>query len=462
MEVLGILFGIFLLAQSSFAEDNDKQQDGIYEEAVKVLQEYLKIDTTNPPGNEMNTAKFLKAVLEREGIQGQIFDLGDNRANFYAVLKGDGTKRPILLSHHMDVVSADAAYWKLPPFAGRIAAGEIYGRGAIDMKGKGIIDLMTMINLKRSNAPLKRDIILLAVADEEVNSLGTQWLIQNKPELIGTAEFLIDEGSNIRVGKDGQVHAYFFSIGDKMPLWLTIIFTGEPGHGSMPIADSAVNRAINAAHKILNQESEFVVLADAKAEIEHRLFGQDARKIPGFEGDLDTLLQNERFRKELAKIPEINALIKNTIAITCLKGSDKINTIPNQAAISLDCRLLPGTDHLQFIEHLKKVIGDDTAIFNIEEFMPTCQSPTNTSFVKALEICAHRRHPQAKIIPVLLTSSTDSSYYRRLGIHAYGFEPYAITDSEANLSHANDERISVENIRFGIDLLTEMLLEMNG
>jgi len=437
------------------------QKQTIYDEGVKILQDYLRIDTTNPPGNEMNSAKFLKEILDKEGIENKIFDLGNNRANIFAILRGNGSKKAIILLHHMDVVPAEAKYWKVPPFSGSIINGEIYGRGAIDIKGKGIIDLMTMINIKRMKLPLKRDIIFLAVSDEEENSLGTKWMIKNKPELLKNAEFLIDEGESIRIDKNGNVLYYFVSIGEKSPLWLTLTFTGPPGHGSIPVANSSVNQAIKAANRILNYEMEFMLLPALKDEIKMYLGKRDITKIKGYTGNFETSLKNKTFLKEISKDPQINATLRNTISITCLKGSDKINTIPNEASLGLDCRLLPGVSKDEFIEKLKKVVGNDRVKIKINEFSNCSYSSFDTDFIRALKICANKRNKGVKVIPTILLSSTDSSYYRTLGIKAYGFEPYKLTEEEEELSHSNNERISIENIRYGIDLLTDILKELN-
>lgn len=436
------------------------EPDSLYAEAVKNLQEYLRIDTTNPPGNEMKAALFLKKILDKEQIPNQIFDLGNNRANFYAVLRGNGAKRPMVLLHHMDVVPADPKYWRVPPFSGEIIDGEIYGRGAIDIKGKGIIDLMTMINLKRKKVELQRDLILLAVADEEKNSLGARWMLHQK-DLLHHAEFLIDEGEGIRVNEKRELKGYFFSFGEKAPLWLTITFTGPSGHGSLPIEDSSVNKAIRAAYKILHHPMDFVVLPALEKALRYRLGNVEVEKIPGYVNSFAESIHNKIFLEEISRRPEINALVRNTVSITCLKGSESINTIPNEASIGLDCRLMPGVERDAFIASLKKCIGDDSVRIQIEEYLAPTQSPTDTDFVKALRVCAVKRNPNARVIPTLLTSSTDSSYFRTLGIHAYGFEPYQITEEEAELAHGNNERLSVANVQFGIDLLTDIVVTLN-
>jgi acetylornithine deacetylase/succinyl-diaminopimelate desuccinylase-like protein len=276
-----------------------------------------------------------------------------------------------------------------------------------------------------------------------------------------SAEFLIDEGTGPRMDKDGNTIAYFVSLGEKSPLWLTITFRGEPGHGSRPMENSAVNRAIRAANRILEYQTEFVVLPGIRKELQRRLSKSGYRNLPGFKDDLATSLHNPVFLKSISADPEINPLIRNTIAITLLQGSDKINTIPNEARIGLDCRLLPGVDKDDFLRTLKGVMNDETAEIRVEEYIPATHSPANTAWMHALEKCVHERDPKAQVIPILLTSSTDSSYFRPLGVYAYGFEPYKLLDEEAALTHGNNERISVANVGFSILFLADILRELN-
>jgi acetylornithine deacetylase/succinyl-diaminopimelate desuccinylase-like protein len=434
----------------------------IHDEAVTILQEYLRINTTNPPGNEMLTAKFLKKILDREGIENKIFNLGNNRANLYAIIRGNGSKKPLVMMHHMDVVPADAKYWSVPPFSGKIVNGEIYGRGAIDIKGKGIVDLMTMVNLKRNKFPLKRDLVFLAVADEEVGSLGSKWMIKNKPELVKNAEYLFDEGETVYEDEKGNVSHYFVGIGEKSPLWLTLTFTGRPGHGSVPISDSSVNRAIEAANRILEYSKDMVfhIVPGIEESIKVNYKG-DLSKLPGYEKDLTTSLKNQTFLEELAKDPDFNALLRNTISITGLKGSDKINIIPNEASLNLDCRLVPGIEKDAFLAELKKVINDNTVKIKVDEFYSARYSSSNTEYMKILERLAKKRNKNAKLVPTIFTSSTDSSLYRALGINVYGFEGYPLDDEISDTAHGNNERIKVKNVKAGIDIMTEILTELN-
>src|SRR5215831_11597023 len=225
--------------------------------AVDLMQQYLRINTSNPPGNEIAAAQFLKSVLAREGIQSQIFEYEVGRANIIARIKGDGSKRPIILLSHMDVVTADASKWRVDPFSGDVIEGSIYGRGALDMKSEGLLQLMTMIIIAREKPHLTRDVIFMATADEEVGDTGSIWMIGNKADLFKDAEYLITEGGdNLREGS--SIKYVGVDVAEKAPYWLQLTATGEPGHGSRPIADSAPNRLIRAMDKIVGYETPSV------------------------------------------------------------------------------------------------------------------------------------------------------------------------------------------------------------
>jgi acetylornithine deacetylase/succinyl-diaminopimelate desuccinylase-like protein len=457
----GIL--IMLTSPSSSASDGKTNAPSgeFLNEGVSVFRQYLSIDTTNPPGNEMRTALFLKKILDAEGIENRIIDLGGNRANLYAIIRGDGSQKPVIMLHHMDVVPADAGFWKHPPFSAQIDNGIIYARGAIDMKAKGIIDLMSMIYIKRNSIPLKRDLILLAVSDEEDKSAGSRTMVKDYPELIKNAEYLLDEGGSLSCDKNGKITGGTISIGEKTPLWLTLTFRGEPGHGSIPTPDSSVSKAIKAAWNILNRKPEYIVLPELIDMLADITDPENLKKQAGWKGNLPDSLKNPDFLAQLSEDTELNAYIANTVTITMLKGSSKINTIPNEASIGLDCRLMPGSDKEAFIQKIKQITGDPQVKITVEEYYPTFYSPADSLMVKTIQKCVKKTEPDIRVIPVLLLSSTDSSFYRSLGIKCYGFEPYKAMPCEYNSSHGNDERIGVENFKYGISLMLEILQEIN-
>src|SRR6266498_2346978 len=212
-------------------------------EAAALLSQYVAINTTNPPGDELRTARWLQAVLARDGIDARIFEPAPGKANLYARLKGDGTARPLILLNHMDVVLASPEYWKVDPFGGVVRDGYVWGRGALDMKGEAIVELMTLLTLKRAGVALKRDVIFLATADEEVGAgVGAGWFAEHHPELVQDAEFLINEGGTIRADASGRIEYYGVGTTEKSPFWLDVTARGTAGHGSRPTADNRARR----------------------------------------------------------------------------------------------------------------------------------------------------------------------------------------------------------------------------
>src|SRR5579863_31468 len=220
--------------------------------AVNWMQQYLRIDTTNPPGNEMRAVAFYKKILDQEGIENRAFEYAPGRGDLWARLPHTTPegKRPIILLNHMDVVTSDAAHWKVPPFSGEIRDGYIWGRGAQDMKDEGLAQLVVMVMLKREKVALDRDVIFLAVADEEADGTGSDSFIAHQRELLGNAEFLINEGGeNLLEG--GSVKYVGVDVGEKTTYWLRVVAHGRPGHGSRPNADSAPNRLVRALNRII-------------------------------------------------------------------------------------------------------------------------------------------------------------------------------------------------------------------
>lgn len=417
----------------------------------ELLQEYLRIDTTNPPGNEMKSALFLEKIFKRHDIPVQVFDLGEGRANLMATLQGDGSLPPLILLHHMDVVPADKNFWKHDPFSGVIDNGEIYGRGSVDIKGKGIVDLMVMLKLKEEGIKLKRDIIYLAVADEENNSLGSKTIIKEKGELLKKAQFLIDEGATAKLGR------YYVSLGEKSPLWLTLTFRGKTGHASIPHGDNPVEKAIEAGKKLISFAARMPlkVVPGTEKYLELNV-KKDYLTFPGHKGNFKNSLRSQTFLKALALDPELNALMRNTVTITGLVGSDKVNTIPNQAKIRIDCRLLPGTSKDQFLDRIRKVVGKEVDI-KIDEYYPAYFTSAKSSFLTALKKVVG----EDKVVSTLLTSSTDSSLFRALGIEVFGFETYPLTQELISTAHGNDERLPVKSLEQGIDTLQRLVIELN-
>jgi acetylornithine deacetylase/succinyl-diaminopimelate desuccinylase-like protein len=462
-----VTFGLWCVVISSSAvgvmaqTSQDKIDWPRYQDmAVDLMQQYLRIDTSNPPGNEIQAANFLKKIFDDNGIQSEIFEYKPGRANIIARLKGNGSKRPIILLSHMDVVTADKTAWKVDPFSGQIVDGSIYGRGALDMKGDGLLHLMTMLLLKREGPSLSRDVMLIATADEEVHDEGSLWMIANKSELFKNAEYLVTEGGSSLLEGD-SVKVVGVDVAEKAPYWLQLTASGEPGHGSRPITDSATNRLVRAMNRILNWETPIKVLPAVDK------FFKDVAPLqrPAWRSrfaDISESLKDQSFARELTSERDYNFLVRNTISITMLSGSKQTNVIPNAASCTLDVRLLPGEDPKEFLKALTAVIADPTIrIENINTFKPPNSSPVDTDLFTLIASKTKANHPQAIVTTKMLSGYTESQLYRQLGIVSYGWAPIYTTPEETSGVHGNNERISVKNIRQGTKEFYEVIRDIS-
>ncbi|NLI76520.1 MAG: M20/M25/M40 family metallo-hydrolase [Candidatus Riflebacteria bacterium] len=455
-----LLFGLLLSCAGAARALPGHGDEAAVGPTVRLLAQYLAIDTTNPPGNEMTTARFLQGIIASAGLETRLFDLGNGRANLYARLPGDGSRRPVVLLHHMDVVPADTRFWTVPPFSGRLAGGRLYGRGAIDMKTMGIVELQAMLELARSGKRLPRDLIYLAVADEEEGSLGAKAFLRDHADLVRDAEFLINEGQTILADGQGRVKRYLVAVGEKTNLWLDLVFRGPTGHGSLPLAGSAIERLGQAAERLRARPPGFRVSPAIRDYLDLLLADVDVTRLPGHQADLGSSLANPLFLRAIAANPRIRASLQDTISLTRLRAGDKINTIPNEAVLGLDCRLLPGTDPGRFLADLRRLLRDldvEIRVVDTPAVATTSFSPADSAFMNALRETAARFDPGVPVTPVLLLSTTDSVFFRAQGIHCYGFEPYALTEAEYDLAHGNDESFPVAQLDRAVARLVDLL-----
>lgn len=456
--VAGALLAASLVAIPARAQvDWSKYQ----ERAVDLLQQYFRIDTSNPPGNERLAADFFCRLLGAEGIECQVFEIAPGRANAYARLRGDGSKRPIILLNHTDVVQADASQWSVPPFSGQIRDGSVYGRGAQDMKSEGMVQALVLIALKRENVPLCRDVIFLAVADEEVGAKGTEWMLANKRALVANAEFLINEGGE-NILKNGKVAFWGVDVAEKATYWLRLTAHGEAGHGSVPIRDSAPNHLARALTRVVDYETPLRVLPIAQQQI-----CDEARVKHPKEADrlckLKENLGDPAIRKRVTENDDWNYLLRNTISLTVLRGGPQTNVIPSEAVAELDVRLLPGEDPKKFLAEIRRVVADDSiAIEPITEIRVPNSSPIDNELWPVFREVVARHYPEAQVSPHLISSYTENQIYRQLGIAAYGFCPFVTTDEEALTPHGNDERIRIERFQRGLPLLFDVVTRIAG
>lgn len=430
----------------------------LQDEAVQRITEYVRINTTNPPGNEAETMRFFARIFRDEGLSFDSASSAPGRGNIWARLKG-GSQPALVLLHHMDVVPADPHYWRTDPFAGTVQDGDLFGRGTLDTKTLGIVELEAFLALHRMHVPLTRDLIFMATADEEAGgAFGAGWVVQHHPDAFAGAGFVLNEGGDGSV-EDGRSR-FGIEVTQKVPLWLRLVATDKPSHGAIPPVASSVNRLIRALYRIQTYEfaPRIVPAVDAyfkglapSAPAEWRAaFGEIARAVQ----DRNTLLRLQ------IDAPDLAALTRNTCSITMLAGSSKINVIPPQASAQLDCRLLPDQDRAAFLAELAAAIADPgIRVEQIMAFTPAV-SPADGPLYRALVTVTRKYFPTAVIVPQVSTGFTDSHFFRDLGIASYGYAPFLIPADQESGVHGNDERISIENVRRGTAMMLEIVQAM--
>lgn len=431
------------------------------EETIERLRHYLTIDTTNPPGHESRGTAWLAEVLRAEGIESEVVEAAPGRGNLVARRRGDGSLGGIVLHHHVDVVYADRRYWSVDPFGGVVRDGYVYGRGALDMKSTGVLQLMALIALTRARVPLKRDLILLATADEEAGSrFGAQFVAEHRPDWLAGAEYALSELGAIDVVPGHRAPIGHIVISEKTGLPLRLTARGAPGHGSMPWPDTAPHRLVRALARLLDAERPPRVLPEVQ-----QFFATLATVLPPEEAagldDLERSLNDPAVRRRVLGHRRWSAMLRATFAVTMLRGSEKLNVIPPEAVADIDCRMLAGDDAEEIAAWVRQVIADDQV--QVEIMRPPKRpniSPPDTELYKALAGALARRAPGVIVVPEILAAFTDCWTFRRCGLQAYGWSPFVLDEEEWGRVHGNDERISVDNVRTGVRAYTEMLLSV--
>jgi acetylornithine deacetylase/succinyl-diaminopimelate desuccinylase-like protein len=448
------------IAGAQAPEPKKLDWDAITKESQQILADYLRINTTNPPGNETKGALFLKNILEREGFEVQILDsteLGAGRSNLYTRLKGNGSKKAIALVHHIDVVPATASYWDVDPFSGAVKDGYIWGRGALDMKGEGIAHLMAMIALKRAGIQLNRDIVFIANSDVELGSQGAIVFVKNHPDLLKDVEYLVTEGGDNSF-TDGKLNYYGIGTAEKRTFWQRLTVKGVPSHGSRPTKQNPVPRLVAALDKIARYETPLHVTPGVD-----KFFRDVARLYPEprktWMSNVTEALKNPTAKEWILSNVYWNAILRNTISLTGLSGSNKTNVIPPEATAEIDVRLLPDQKPEEMLATLKQIVGDTAVHFQtLLQPKAPLESPVNSDFVKAVERASHDRDPNVFVTSVMLTGATDRPSYQRVGIKTYGLDPFKVETADSQRGvHGNNERLSLENVGFGVRYVYDIL-----
>jgi acetylornithine deacetylase/succinyl-diaminopimelate desuccinylase-like protein len=435
--------------------------DRVDAEAVQRLADYIRIDTSNPPGNESRGVEWLKQILQAEGVPFETGEPEPGRASIAARLKGTGKEPALVLLSHIDVVPVNREFWTVDPFSAEIRDGYLWGRGAVDTKSLTIAGLEAMLLLHRNRVPLRRDVILLATADEEAGgTYGAGWVVKNHPEWIAGAGFLLNEAARALADDSGK--PLYFRIGptEKIPAWLKLTAKGRAGHGAIPNPDSAVNHLVAALERLRAYRPALQVTPP----VEYALRTQAPYEPEPWRGrfaDIRSYIRTTGAYEELLKRPAILALLENTVAITGLEGSKKINIVPPVATAELDCRLLPGTTIEQWIQEVRKVVQDDSIAIEVILNFPPTESKIDTPLHAAIERAVKQLYPTAGLIGAVDTGFTDSHFFREKGMTSYGFGPFPMKLDDLLRVHGNDERIPVNAFTGGVRLMWKIVYDFS-
>jgi acetylornithine deacetylase/succinyl-diaminopimelate desuccinylase-like protein len=449
LRVSFLFISLFALAVESQAQ---APAQSIEDEAVSWLQQFLRIDTINPPGNESRAVEFYSRIFDAEGISYQTAESAPGRGNIWARLEG-GDKPAIILLQHTDVVPADSKYWTTDPLSGEIRDGYLWGRGALDMKGTGISQLATFLSLHRAGAALNRDVIFVATADEEAGGFfGAGWLVEHHPEIFRGAGLLINEGDS-GLDLDGE-RIFKVEVTQKVPVWLRLTAVDEPGHGSTPNATSSVNRIVEALNRV--RENPFPARIIPAVDAMFSSMGQNmSGEWADAYADMSLAVKQPGFLQKLQERSAFeHALTRDACSLTRMGGSSKINVVPPEAWAEIDCRMLPDRPADEFVNDVRALIaGTGVEIEVIMAFTPAVSS-TSSELYQAIESVTAERHPGSRVMPAVATGFTDSHFTRDLGIASYGFDPIVIPNAESPRVHGNDERVNIAAFRQGVgDLL---------
>jgi acetylornithine deacetylase/succinyl-diaminopimelate desuccinylase-like protein len=439
-----------LLVPASCRRASSAEEDPFFREAEELFVRYLQIDTTNPPGNETRGAVFLRDLLTKEGIEAKLVGDDPQRQGVYARLESGSEEKALLLLSHIDVVPADASRWTHPPFGGVRAGGYIWGRGALDAKSLTMAQAMALIDLKRRNASLRRDVIFLAVPDEELGGLqGAKRLLDNQPELFSGLGFVINEGGSNETAVD-KVIFWGIEVQQKIPLWLRIKSEAAGGHGAAPSQQgSATSKLVRALAAIDEIETPYriteSVARTAAAAAAVRTDGRGP-KLRLLRDPLDIPL----IQRELP--PGYLGLIRDTIAVTTLRAGSSVNVIPSQAYAEIDVRLLPGTAPDAMLAQIRQAVGDHAQVEVILEASPTPDSPHEGELFETLARAMRESSPGSTVGPMVSPGTTDSRFFRERGIIAYGIAPFKVNYYDASTVHGEDERIRARFFAEGVRL----------
>ena len=426
-------------------------------EATDWLAGLVRINTVNPPGNELAAAHYLAALLQKEGIPSEILETAPGRGALVARLNAGAfpdPSRALLLLGHLDVVGVDASKWTQDPFGAVVKDGYLWGRGTLDDKGPLIANLAAFITLKRAGVRLNRDVIFLADGDEEHGGeFGIRALAENHWDKIAAADCINEGGRTIE--KDGKPWYVGVQASEKVSVDYNVIATGTSGHASIPLKDNAIVHLAAAIEKLGTWETPVNPLVVTKRYFDGLAQIEDP-ELAKWMRVLDTPERQDHAARILAAAnPVWNAMLRNTISPTILQAGVRDNVIPSEARAILNVRLLPGELPGEFAEAMLKVVNDPQIRIEIASInsRPSPPSDLDTDFYRAIVKAAHAVFPGAPVLPLMSTGFTDSAELRMRNVTCYGLMPFPLTEEEIARIHADNERLPIASIRPGIELI---------
>lgn len=437
------------------------------DDAKRLCQALLRIDTTNPPGNERTAAELVAEALAEVGLRPELLEAAPNRTNLVVRHRGTGNKPPLLLTAHLDVVEADPAKWRRPPFSGEEFEGCLWGRGAIDMKNMAAMCTAIVRRLAATGTRLERDVIFAAVADEEAGcDLGSRFLVERHRALV-EAEFAIGESGGFSLHL-GSSTFYPVQVAEKGFCWIRARITGEPGHGSMPRHDSVVTR-LGAA---LTRLGEANLPVHPTSYVSEFLAALRARQPAAIQPLVKLIARPHLLARVARLVPgasiarSFSALLANTAAATVVRAGNKTNVIPGVAEFEIDGRTLPGQTDDDLLRELRAVLGDDVELEIIKSCPPTVTEPVASPVFDIIKRQVEAREPDAVVIPYLIPGFTDAKYFTQMGARWYGFSPVKIEKASgirfADMFHGHDERVPVAGLAWGVEVLDAVVREVCG
>jgi acetylornithine deacetylase/succinyl-diaminopimelate desuccinylase-like protein len=474
----GIIMAIlFCLMCSRFS--GSAPPKGTAHPTADLLSELIRVDTSNPPGNEAKLANLLAEKFRPLGFEVEIIPTPEpGKAHFIARLRGDGSKKPILLAAHADVVGVEREKWSLNPFGGEIRDGYVYGRGAIDFKGGLAVFVEAAMRLARNHVPLHRDLIFLSEADEEGGRYNTSWLAESHWNLMD-CEFALNEGGWIMKNARGGVQYVSISAADKVSIPLVVAAKGTSTHSSMPRPDNAIFILSKAMAKLADYETPPELIPSTREFLETLAKTSETPMFRYFDellNSADPKVVREADR-EISRNTLLHAILRNTIAPVFLKAGFRGNVIPGSAEATINLRIIPGTDVEKLKAEIEKIINDP----RVEVAFPPENTPEgarlasllktaarlqpsskNTSLYRALESSAQATWPGVPVTTYLFQAGTDAIAWRSRGVPVYGIYPYPISAEDLTRMHGNDERVPIESLEQGTEMIYRTLVRVES